>query len=192
MTEKKGLPVIHFHSQQEWEQWLEENHTTSNGVWLQIAKKDSGMESVSYKEAIDSSLCYGWIDGQSASLDDKFWLQRFTRRSSRSKWSKINCGKIQALTEQGRMKEAGMREVERAKADGRWEKAYDSPRTIVVPEDFQKQLDEHPSARDFFATLNSTNRYAILYQIHEAKRPETRARRIEKYITMLMEEKTIH
>jgi uncharacterized protein YdeI (YjbR/CyaY-like superfamily) len=192
MTEKQELPVIHFYSQQEWEQWLEEYHETSDGVWLQFAKKDSGIESVSYKEAVDSALCYGWIDGQARPLDGNFWLQRFTRRRSKSKWSQINCGKIAELTAQGRMKEAGLREVERAKADGRWEQAYASPRTITVPDDFQQKLDEHPRARDFFATLSSSNRYAILYRIHEAKKPETRAGRIEKFIAMLLEGRTIH
>lgn len=192
MAEKKELPIIHFRSQNEWEQWLEEHKATSDGIWMKFAKKDSGEESVSYKEAVDSALCHGWIDGQAASLDEKFWLQRFTRRTSRSKWSKINCGKVTELIAQGRMKAAGLAEVERAKADGRWERAYESPRTMVVPEDFQKKLDEHPKARDFFATISNTNRYTILYRIHDAKRPETRARRIEQYITMLLEGKTTH
>lgn len=192
MAEKKELPIIHFRSQNEWEQWLEEHYATSDGIWMKFAKKDSGEESVSYKEAVDSALCQGWIDGQAASLDEKFWLQRFTRRTSRSKWSKINCGKVAELIAQGRMKASGLAEVERAKADGRWERAYESPRTMVVPEDFQKKLDEHPKAQDFFAKISNTNRYAILYRIHDAKRPETRARRIEQYITMLLEGKTIH
>lgn len=191
MAEKKELPIIHFRSQNEWEQWLEEHHTTSDGIWMKFAKKDSGEESVSYKEAVDSALCHGWIDGQAASLDEKFWLQRFTRRTSKSKWSKINCGKVTELIAQGRMKAAGLAEVERAKADGRWERAYESPRSMVVPEDFQKKLDEYPTAQDFFARMSNTNRYAILYRIHDAKRPETRARRIEQYITMLLEGKII-
>ena len=144
-----------------------------------------GVESVSYAEAVDGALCYGWIDGQTASLDGRFYLQRYTPRRARSKWSKINRKKVEALIAAGRMKAAGLAEIERAKADGRWDAAYDSPSTATVPEDLREKLDENPKAAAFFEALNSTNRYAILYQIQDAKRPETRARRIDKFVAML-------
>lgn len=189
---KQDLPVILFESQEDWEAWLEEHYETFDGLWLKIAKKDSGIDSISYSEALDVALCYGWIDSQKASFDDKFWLQRFTPRKSKSKWSKVNRNKVTQLIEQGKMKAAGLEEVEQAKQDGRWDRAYDSQRNATVPDDFQQQLDSNPRAQQFFATLNSTNRYAILYQIQDAKKPETRARRIEKYITMLNEQKKIY
>jgi uncharacterized protein YdeI (YjbR/CyaY-like superfamily) len=192
MKTKEGLAVRQFKSPAQWEAWLAENHKTSEGLWLKIAKKDSGSQSVSYSEALDVALCYGWIDGQKAPLDDQFWLQRFTRRKAKSKWSKINVGRAKALIEQGRMQPSGLKEIELAQQDGRWESAYDSHRTASVPEDLQQALDESPRARDFFATLNSQNRYAILYRIHDAKRPETRARRIGQFIAMLEEGKTLH
>ena len=189
---KRDLPIIPFESQEDWEAWLEEHHETSGGLWLKIAKKDSGIDSVSYSEALDVALGYGWIDSQKASFDDKFWLQRFTPRKPKSKWSKVNREKATELIEQGKMKTAGLKEVELAKQDGRWDKAYDSQRNATVPDDFRQELDKNPEAQEFFATLNSTNRYAILYQIQDAKKPETRARRIEKYITMLNEQKKIY
>lgn len=181
-----------FESRVGWEAWLEEHHETSDGLWLKIAKKDSGLGSISYSEALDVALSYGWIDSRKASFDDKFWLQRFTPRRPKSKWSKVNREKAIGLIEQGKMKAAGLKEVELAKLDGRWEQAYDSQRDATVPDDFQQELDRNPTAREFFATLNSTNRYAILYRIQDAKKPETRARRIEKYITMLNERKKIY
>jgi uncharacterized protein YdeI (YjbR/CyaY-like superfamily) len=192
MKTKEGLAVRQFQSPAEWEAWLAANHASSEGLWLKIAKKESGSRSVTYSEALDVALCWGWIDGQKAPLDDKFWLQRFTRRKAKSKWSKINVGRVKALIEQGRMQAPGLREIELAQHDGRWESAYDSHRTATVPEDLQQALDENPRARDFFATLSSQNRYAILYRIHDAKRPETRARRIEQFVAMLAEGKTLH
>jgi uncharacterized protein YdeI (YjbR/CyaY-like superfamily) len=189
---KKDLPIIHFESQRDWEKWLEENHASSGGVWIKFAKKDSGIDSVSYPQALDIALCYGWIDGQKASFDDGFWLQRFTRRGPKSKWSKINCKKATELIASGKMKASGIKEIELARQDGRWEKAYESQSKIAVPDDLQKKLDENPRAREFFADLDSKNRYAILYRIHDAKKPETRLRRIEKFIIMLKEGKKIH
>jgi len=189
---KKDLPTIHFESPQEWEAWLEENHATSEGLWIKLAKKDSGIASVSYQEALDAALCFGWIDGQKASFDDQFWLQRFTPRGPKSKWSQINREKANQLTAQGRMRARGLAEVEAAKRDGRWDEAYAGQRTITVPDDLQKKLNENPKAREFFANLDSANRYAILYRIHEAKKPETRAQRIDKFIAMLNEGKKIH
>ncbi|MDQ5811924.1 MAG: YdeI/OmpD-associated family protein [Actinomycetota bacterium] len=186
------LPVISFASRDAWEAWLQEQHATSEGLWLKFAKKDSGVETVTYSEAVEAALCYGWIDGQKASFDDHYWLQRFTPRRPRSKWSKINRQKATELIERGEMKPAGLREVERAKADGRWDAAYDAPSTATVPEDLRRELDRNDRAREFFATLDSANRYAILYQIQDAKKPETRARRIQKYVAMLNEQKKIY
>lgn len=185
METKQGLPILAFESRSAWEAWLDENHTASRGLWLRFAKKGSGVESVSYAEAVEGALLYGWIDGQAASFDERFYLQRYTPRRSRSKWSKINRAKVEALVEAGRMRPAGLAEIERARADGRWEAAYDSPSTATVPEDLRKKLDENPEAAAFFETLNGTNRYAILYQIQDARKPETRARRIDKFVAML-------
>ncbi len=189
---KQDLPVVPFESQEDWEAWLEEHHDTSVGLWLKISKKDSGIDSVSYPEALDVAIIYGWIDSQKASFDDKFWLQRFTPRKPKSKWSKVNRKKATELIEQGKMKPAGLKQVELARQDGRWDRAYDSQSNAVVPDDFQQELDRNPGAQEFFAALNSANRYAILYQIQDAKKSETRARRIEKYVAMLNEQKKIY
>jgi uncharacterized protein YdeI (YjbR/CyaY-like superfamily) len=161
---------------------------TSEGLWLKIAKKGSGIESVNYDQAVEVALCYGWIDGQVRKFNEDHYLQRFTPRRPRSKWSKVNRKKAMELIERGEMRAAGLREVERAKADGRWDAAYDSPRTATVPEDLLKELEKIEQARKFFYELDSRNRYAILYQIQDAKRPETRARRIAKYVAMLAEQ----
>ncbi len=159
---------------------------------MKIAKKDSGIASVTYPEALEVALCHGWIDGQKDRFDDKWFLQRFTPRRPRSKWSKINRAKAVALIESGRMKPAGLREVERAQADGRWEAAYDPPSKATVPDDLRAALEANPAAREFFETLNSTNRYAMLYRLQDAKRPETRARRLEAFVTMLNERRTLY
>ncbi len=192
MTARTDLPILPFATRGAWEAWLDEHHAASEGLWLKIAKKGSGIETVSYPEALEVALCYGWIDGQKASFDDRYWLQRFTPRRSRSKWSKVNRQKATELIERGAMKPAGLREVERAKADGRWDAAYDAQSTATVPDDLQRELDKNEVAREFFATLNSTNRYAILYQIQDAKKPQTRARRIEKYVAMLARRQKIY
>jgi len=188
---KQELPVVPFGSAAAWEAWLEEHHAASEGLWLKISKKDSGIESVSYAEALDVALCYGWIDGQKGRFDEKFWLQRFTPRRPRSKWSKVNREKVAGLIEAGRMKPAGLREVEKAKSDGRWEAAYEPQSRATVPDDLRRALDENREASAFFETLDGANRYAILYRIADAKRPETRARRIEKYVAMLAERKKL-
>ena len=188
----KDLPIVPFASRDAWEAWLEEHHAASDGLWLKFAKKGSGIETVSYAEALEAALCYGWIDGQKASFDQDYWLQRFTPRKPRSKWSKVNRQKATELIEAGRMKPAGLREVERAKADGRWEAAYDAQSTATVPADLSRALEKNDRAREFFAKLDSRNRYAILYQIQDAKRRETRARRIEKYVAMLSEQKKLY
>ena len=156
-------------------------------MWLKIAKKNSGIASVDYQQAVEVALCYGWIDGLVRRFDDDFYVQRFTPRRAKSKWSKINRGKVEELIKAGKMKPAGLAEVERAKADGRWDAAYDSPSTIEVPDDLVRALKKKPKARKSFETLNRTNRYAILYQIHDAKKPETRARRIRRFVEMLDE-----
>ncbi len=180
-------PVIAFQSHEAWDAWLAEHHAASSGVWVKIAKKASGIPTVTHAEALESALCYGWIDGQRKRFDDTWFLQRFTPRRSRSKWSKINRGKAEQLISEGRMRPAGLREVERARADGRWDAAYDAPSVATVPDDLQRALDANPAAASFFATLNKQNRFAILYLVQDAKRPETRARRIRKFIAMLDE-----
>jgi uncharacterized protein YdeI (YjbR/CyaY-like superfamily) len=189
---RDDLPVIAFASREALWAWLDEHHENAAGLWLKLAKKDSGVKSITYAEAIEVALCHGWIDGQKAAHDDRHWLQRFTSRKPRSRWSKINRDKATALIESGEMQPAGLREVERAKADGRWDAAYEGQRTATVPDDLQQALDADDAARAFFATLNSANRYAILYRVQDAKRPDTRARRIEQYVTMLREQRKIH
>jgi uncharacterized protein YdeI (YjbR/CyaY-like superfamily) len=184
-TGKDGRPILAFDSPEAWEAWLEREHATSDGVWLKFAKKGSGVESVVFAEALEVALCYGWIDSQALSLDERFYLLKFTPRRARSKWSRINRDKVAALMKQGRMKPAGLAQVEAAKKDGRWEAAYASPANVEVPEDLQKALDASPKAAEFFATLNKSNRFAILYQLQDAKKPETRTRRLEKFVGML-------
>ena len=192
METRQNLPILAFPSRKKWEEWLAKHHADSKGIWLKISKKGAETSTVQYPEALESALCYGWIDGQKGALDEEFWLQKFTPRGPRSKWSKINREKADALVESGRMKPAGLAEIEKAKADGRWEAAYDSQSKASVPEDFQKELDANPDAAAFFATLESYNRYAILYRIQEAKKPETRAKRIEKFIGMLKRGEKVH
>lgn len=188
----KEQPVLLFANQKAWAAWLAKNHAGSAGVWLRIAKKGGGVKSVSYAEALETALCYGWIDGQKQIYDDSTWLQKFTPRGAKSIWSKINREKAEQLLASGKMKAAGRKAIERAKQDGRWDKAYESQRTASIPADLQAELDKHPRAAEFFATLNSVNRYAILFRIHTAKKAETRAQRIEKFIQMLEKHEKIH
>jgi uncharacterized protein YdeI (YjbR/CyaY-like superfamily) len=192
VTVKPELPIMPFASREAWEAWLAEEHAASDGLWLKIAKKGSGIESVTFAEALDVALCYGWIDSQRAGYDERFFLQRFTPRKPRSKWSQVNREKVAKLIEAGRMKPAGLREVERAKADGRWDAAYEPQSAARVPDDLSLELERNEGAREFFETLNSTNRYAILHRIQDAKKPETRARRIAKYVAMLAEGKKLY
>ncbi len=187
-----NLPVLSFESREDWAAWLDANHATATGVWLRLAKKASGLRSVTYSEAVEVALCYGWIDGQARGYDEQTSLQRFTPRRARSVWSRINREKAQALIDDGRMMPAGLRAVEAAQRDGRWDTAYDSPRNAVVPDDLQRALDDNPAASAFFATLNGQNRYAILYRIQTAKRAETRAKRIRQYVEMLARQETIY
>jgi uncharacterized protein YdeI (YjbR/CyaY-like superfamily) len=184
--------VLEFRTPRDWEKWLDKNYENPDGVWLRIAKKASESQTVSYAEALDVALCYGWIDAQKRAESESSWLQRFIPRRSRSIWSKINREKALALIAAGKMKPAGLREVTRAQQDGRWEAAYDSPKTVTVPADFQKALDANRGARGFFKTLSAANRYAILWRLQTAKRPETRARRIENFIQMLEKGETLH
>jgi uncharacterized protein YdeI (YjbR/CyaY-like superfamily) len=185
--EKAPLDTLAFESPRAFEAWLAKNHETCPGIWLKFARKASGVPTVVYAEALDVALCYGWIDGQVKQCEDdgRYYLQRFTPRTKRSKWSKVNRGKAEALTAAGRMAPAGLRQIEAAKADGRWDAAYDAPSKATVPEDLEAALAKNKAAREFFATLTGRNRYAILYRIQDAKRPETRARRVKEFVAML-------
>ncbi len=176
----------------DWAAWLEKNHRKSEGLWLRLAKKGSGLESISYAEALEIALCYGWIDGQKRGESEQAWLQRFLPRSAKSIWSKINREKALALIASGRMKAAGLDAVGTAKKDGRWDAAYDSPKAAKVPEDFQAALDANPRARDFFRTLDGANRYAVLFRIQTVKKAETRSRKIREFVEMLERSETIH
>jgi len=188
----KDQPVLLFTSQKDWAKWLDKNHANSSGIWMRLAKKASELKSVNYAEALDVALCYGWIDGQKKSYDEESWLQKFTPRGAKSIWSKINREKAEALIATGKMKPAGLQAIEKAKLDGRWDAAYDSQSKATVPEDFQVELDKNKKAKDFFATLKSVNRYAILFRIQTAKKAETRAKRIQQFIQMLERNETIH
>jgi uncharacterized protein YdeI (YjbR/CyaY-like superfamily) len=187
-----GLPVLPFERQKDWAVWLERNHSTSSGVWIKLARKASGIKSVTYDEALEVALCYGWIDGQRKSHDETSFLQKFTPRGSRSIWSKINTEKALRLIESGKMKPAGLKAVESAKQDGRWDAAYASQSKAIVPDDLQAELDRNAKAKAFFATLDSRNRYAILHRIHTAKKAETRAKRIEQFVRMLEKKEKIY
>jgi uncharacterized protein YdeI (YjbR/CyaY-like superfamily) len=184
-TGKDGKPILQLASPAEWEAWLDAEHATSDGAWLKFAKKGSGVTTVVYAEAVDVALCYGWIDSQVMTLDERFYLQKFTPRRAKSKWSKINREKIEALGKAGRMKPAGLAEVELAKADGRWAAAYSSPANMTEPADLKKALKSNAKAAEFWAKLNKSNRYAVIYQLEDAKKPETRERRLDKFIGML-------
>jgi len=184
--------ILTFATQADWDAWLDSNASDSTGLWLRLAKKGAGSSTVTYPEALDSALCHGWIDGQKRSEGEHHWLQRFTPRTARSIWSKINTAKAEALIAAGRMRPAGLLEVERARQDGRWEAAYASSSTATVPEDLQRALDANTKAQAFFATLNSQNRYAILFRIQNVKKAETRARKIAQYVEMLARGEKLH
>lgn len=184
-------PTIYFASQRDWEEWLEENHADSPGVWIKMAKKASGIPSVNHKEALEEALCFGWIDGQAKSLDEQYTLRMFTPRRARSTWSKINVGHIERLTGEGRLRPAGLREVDAAKADGRWDAAYSSQATIEVPEDFARALRAEPQAQQFFDSLTKAARWPFLFRLTTIKRPETRARRIVQYVELLAQGKKL-
>ena len=188
---KQGRPVIELAGPEAWEAWLERHHDASPGVWLKFAKKDSGVRTVVYAEALQVALCFGWIDGQVGRYDETYYLQRFTPRGKRSRWSQINVGHAERLIAEGRMRPAGLAEVHAAQADGRWEQAYASPSRIAPSEDFQAALDANPAAAEFFATLTGSARYAFLYRLANVKRPENRAKRIAGYIERLSAGRTL-
>ncbi len=192
MSAKPELEQHLFATGKAWWTWLQKQHAASPGIWMKIAKKGAPESSVQYPEALDAALCFGWIDGQKKSIDEHYWLQKFTPRAKRSIWSKINRDKVSALIGKGLMQPAGLAEVERAKKDGRWEAAYDSWSAAEVPPDLQAALDASPKARTNFAAMSAQNRYAILFRTHQAKRAETRARRIGDFVAMLERGETIH
>lgn len=186
------LPILLFATPAELEAWLEEHHAEPEGFWLKVAKKGSGERSVTYAEALELALCFGWIDSQKRGHDEKFFLQRFTPRRPRGRWSRINRDKAELLLAAGKLRPAGLAEVEAAKADGRWDAAYEGQRTAEVPDDLRRELDANRAAREFFAGLDSANRYAIVYRLDEAKKPETRERRLRKFVDMLERGEKIH
>jgi uncharacterized protein YdeI (YjbR/CyaY-like superfamily) len=185
-------PTIAFATQSAWEAWLERNGSSATGIWLRLAKKSANEKTLSYAEALESALCFGWIDSQKQAENQHYWRQRFTPRSPKSIWSKINTQKAEALIAAGRMRPAGLREVDLAKQDGRWEAAYSSAATSAVPDDFQQALDANTKAKAFFATLNSQNRYAILFRIQNVKKAETRAKKIAQFVAMLANGEKLH
>lgn len=189
---KKSAPVKAFSSAAEWREWLAKNYAKSNGVWLRIYKKGSGKKTVSYAEALDEALCYGWIDGQLKTFDDRSYLHKFTPRGAKSVWSKVNKEHIERLRKEGRMQPAGLAAVAAAKKDGRWDKAYDSPSKMEVPPDFLKALAKNKNANTFFETLNRANRYAIAWRLQTAKKPETRQKRMDAIIAMLSRKEKFH
>jgi uncharacterized protein YdeI (YjbR/CyaY-like superfamily) len=193
MPSGDDLPILTFATAAEWEAWLDAEHEARPaGVWLQLAKKGTGVASITQAEAVEIALCFGWIDGQARRVDDTWFRQRFTPRRARSIWSKINRDRATALIDAGRMRPAGLREVERAQEDGRWAAAYDGQRTATVPEDLQRALDAEPAAAEAFAGLDSRNRYAILHRTQTAVKPETRARRIATFVAMLAEGRRLY
>lgn len=179
------LPVLPFASKKKWTEWLAKQHDKSTGVWLKLAKKDSGISSVTYEEALDVALCYGWIDGQKKGFDAQYWLQKFTPRGAKSMWSQINTQKAERLISSGEMKPAGLKVIEAAKADGRWDAAYASQKNISIPEDFQAALETTKKAKETFQSLKSAERYSFLFRLHHLKKAETRKRKIQQFIEIL-------
>src|SRR3954453_7737825 len=192
MAPASEYPIVHFADRTAFREWLSAHHASTPGLWLRIAKAASPRQSVTYAEALDLALCFGWIDGQKRRHDADSFLQKFTPRQKRSPWSKRNREHVERLIAAGEMPPAGLAAVAAAKADGRWDRAYDSPRTATVPDDLQAALDEHPQASAFFETLTGANRYAILYRIQTAVKPETRARRIAEFVAMLQRREALH
>ncbi len=186
------LPILEFADREAWAEWLQEQPQSSPGLWLKFAKKSTGIPTVTHPEALEEALRHGWIDGQRAPHDESYYRMRFTPRRSGSKWSRINRDKAAQLIEQGRMTPAGLAQVEAAKRDGRWEAAYEPQSSASVPDDFQRALDANPAAQEFFQTLRAARRYSFLYRIADAKRPETRARRIREFVAMLAQGRTHH
>jgi uncharacterized protein YdeI (YjbR/CyaY-like superfamily) len=192
MTQLNPIPTLEFKTTKTFETWLAKNHENSNGLWLKIFKKDSGEKTISYAEALDVALCYGWIDGQKKGFDEQAWLQKFCPRKAKSIWSKINTGHVERLIKEGRMEPAGLKAIEQAKADGSWEKAYDSPSNMTIPEDFLKELSKNKKAETFFKDLNKTNLFSIGFRLGTAKKPETREKRMKEIIEMLAKGEKFH
>ena len=191
-SEKDNLPILIFKTVKEWEKWIAKNYASSKGVWLRFYKKASGIPSLTYPEAVEVSLCYGWIDGQANKLDENSYLQRFTPRRPKSIWAKRNIERVTRLIASGKMKPSGLKEIEAAKADGRWEMAYDSPANMEIPKDFLKELSKNRIAKNFFGTLNKTNIYSITWRLQTAKKPETREKRMKAIIEMLAKKQKFH
>jgi uncharacterized protein YdeI (YjbR/CyaY-like superfamily) len=189
---KAELEILRCANQDVWHDWLQSNQAGSSGVWLKIAKQGSGQATVSYPQALEVAICFGWIDGQKRRFDDAFWLQRFTPRGPRSKWSQVNRQKAGELIAAGRMRDAGHAQVQAAQADGRWDAAYEPQSRATVPDDLQRALDANPAAREFFATLTGARRYAFLYRLHHVTSPAARAKRIAAYIELLGERRTLN
>jgi len=190
--DKNEFGVVEFPSPKEWHQWLSKNHATVEGVWLKFHKKHSGLKSINYAEAVEEALCFGWIDGHVKPFDANSWIQKFTPRRAKSIWSKRNTERVTRLIEQGRMKPAGLKEIEAAKSDGRWQKAYDSPVNMTAPDDFLKVLTKNKKAKQFFDSLNKTNKYAINWRLQTAKKPETREKRMKVILEMLAKGEKFH
>ena len=191
-TPSPPAPQQRFERKADWAEWLNNNHSMSAGLWLQLAKKGSKRKSITYQEALEVALCYGWIDGQKKPFNEDLWLQKFLPRSARSLWSKINREKALALIAAGQMQPAGFAAIENAKRSGRWEAAYDSPSRSSIPPDFEAALRAHPKAKEFFDTLDKANRYAVLWRIQTVKKAETRACKIEQFVAMLERGKRLH
>lgn len=189
---QQELSTAAFPSLARWEKWLDKNHATAPGIWIRFYKKDSGIKTVSYDEALDAALCYGWIDGQLKSLDEVSWLRKFSPRGPKSMWSKRNIAHVERLTAAGRMRASGLEAVNQAKKDGRWEQSYDAPSQMEVPEDFRKALAGNKKALAFFEALNKANKYAIAWRLQTAKKPETRQRRMEKLLAMMAAGEKLH
>ncbi len=179
------LEILHFATVAEWESWLHKNHDKVPGIWMKFAKKGTGIASIDHDQALLPALCYGWIDGQANKLDETFWIMKFTPRRPKSMWSKRNCNFVTQLIAQGKMQSSGQAQIDAAKADGRWDAAYDSPKNMVVPEDFLKELEKDSKALEFFESLSKTNKYAIVWSLQTAKRPETKVKRIQKFLEMM-------
>src|SRR6187551_3378108 len=192
MTKLNTVPILEFKTAKTFETWLIKNHDNSTGIWLKIFKKDSEIKTISYAEALDVALCYGWIDGQKKAHDEQAWLQKFCPRRTKSIWSKINTGHVERLIHEGRMRPAGLKAVEKAKANGSWEKAYDSPNKMTIPDDFLEELSKNKKAESFFKSLNKTNLFSIGFRLQTAKKQETREKRIKEIIEMLAKGEKFH
>lgn len=184
--------TLTFINSQKWEEWLDKNHVTTPGIWIKFAKKASGIASIYYQEALEIALCYGWIDGQVKSLDENYYLQKFTPRTKKSIWSQRNVGIVERLIQEKKMQEAGLLAIAAAKADGRWEKAYASPKNIVIPDDFLNELQKDKKAFEFFQALNKSNKYAIVFGLETAKKAETREKRMQKFIEMMKKSEKLY